>query len=369
MSCSRTVVEESEVRRRASRDSKRSSGCRYSDLHSCHTGETHSHKRFNKGKPDLRERQAALGSSLKLGAYVARRRIEAVMTAVELTLLEALCRSRQQILNELLPVFKSKRRSVKPGRRGAVPPEPPVHTLSALCTTNVVIGPHTFRHSKLYAADWGTGGATKRRMSSAASSAGPAALTPAMIARLNAASAVDSSLASILRKAATGSANAKELAQLAREIEKLRAEDAALAAGNADQPVASTSKNVSGEDKSNDPPAIVIEFAEAPEELYQVPSHYMFSALPNARSETRRSAGAPSASDALLSFFVFASDEEGTPDAIPVPVDLIVEGLSQDVSSELLQCSRAGRPKNAKLEKWWKEMVSCVRCGACYGFG
>lgn len=109
-------------------------------------------------------------------------------------------------------------------------------------------------------------------------------ITPSLITRLNAASAADPLLATILRKAATGQATSPELAGLARYIEAMRLDEEAnnpLVENGGDTPqtelgpVASTSnvglssQTVSRTSaKSEAPNAIVIEFKETPTERY-----------------------------------------------------------------------------------------------------
>lgn len=262
-----------------------------------------------------------------------------------MTLLEALQHSRRAILHDLLPVFSSEQ-----GRPATPTQKQP---LSEICTTTTAIGPHTF-NTKLYAS-----GAKRTKLSAGPATVGEgtAALTPAMIARLTTASAADPALATILRKVATGKASTKELAQLSKQVERLRKQDEAD--DNDAEPTPSTSTSwptaTTADDSKADPPLIVLEFDEVPGQLYRLPTHSTHTVLPSAKSaQAKVKAVITDGFEVLLSFFVFS-------DAIPVPVDLVVRNCTVEISAELLRCTRTGRVKDSKLEKWWKETVRCLR--------
>lgn len=322
----------------------------------------------------------------------------------------ALVRSRQTILTAL-PLFSTKSRAKSAPQLLQAP-----HTLVPIATSTISIGPHQFSKTKLFSVEW-----IEEQASVVAAPPPPPTpfpsdilpgsalpprtfnpITPSLITRLNAASAADPLLATILRKAATGQATSPELAGLARYIEAMRLDEeannpAVENGGDTPQtelepPVASTSNvelsNVTTPRASSkseeDPNAIVIEFKETPTERYALsnpasiklpthallsvsryilPSHFTFQLLPAPTATA--SASAASHPSVLLSFFIFplttekgkgkSTSQEGS---VPVPISLVVEECPESLRNILSNASRSERNKDVKMEEWWKKMVS-----------
>lgn len=307
-----------------------------------------------------------------------------------LTILAALTKSRSTLLFDTLPLFSTKSRS-----KSAPQLVQPPHSLSQTATLTVTFGPHSFPRTKLFTVEWidptpppKPKPALPPPPSPAASAAN--AITPALIMRLNSASAADPQLASVLRKAAAGQANNAELSSLARYIEAMRREEEIqnptpppLA------PVASTSSPTADvvPPPPPRPPSIVIEFRESATERFVLPSHFTVTVLPPSASapanSTRRSL--------LLSFFVFPGDREfdkendkekgkmkdtgiaapvagpsGTGDSKgpeghkgkPVPVSMMLEDCTEATRNAVWRASRSSRDAEKKQnEEWWKKMV------------
>jgi hypothetical protein len=277
----------------------------------------------------------------------------------ELTVLQALTQSRQALLNDALPLFWTSSRSKS---APAAPLQPP-HTLAHLTTSTISIGPHTFSETKLFVADWTEGNTRRRKLVAVAPpppppSASPGKMTPSLISRLNADSAKDPQLATILRKAATGTATPQELAHLAKHIKSVEKEDAELASSAG--PSASTSQQWEEVDEPPSPPSLVLEFRESSTKQFIFPSHYTYTELPPSDPTANATP-----SDVLLSFFVFPSAGKGkeregyvADGTVPAPVDLVVKDCSEEVKDALLRCSRTGRGRDLAVEEWWKRMVS-----------
>lgn len=277
----------------------------------------------------------------------------------QLTVLQALTQGRQAI-KAAFPLFSS--------TRSATPQAP--HTLTEICTTTARIGPYSFPSTNLYIVDWTPGPSNRRLVAVAPPSASPAppppaspgklgggagpVITPALITRLNAASAKDPALAAILRKAASGQATPTELATLSKKIKAVEKEDAKKAASEQQW------------EESNEPPlppALVLEWAENGEKVL-FPSHCTYTEVPPTLAQT-----GTGRSDVLLSCFVFPSAEgkgkqrEGyaapaSADGMtPVPIDLVVEDCEERVKDALLRASRTGRARDLAVEDWWRKMV------------
>ncbi|KAM0746459.1 hypothetical protein T439DRAFT_384184 [Meredithblackwellia eburnea MCA 4105] len=251
---------------------------------------------------------------------------------------QALSQSRQSILFDLLTLFSTKSKS-----KSAPQLQQPQHQLTQLSTQNssLAIGPHSFQ-AKLFIATWSQSNQKKKNnpppppsqpvaptpstSTSTPPSSSSAAITPQLILRLNAASAADPVLATLLRKAASGGATNVELGGLARYIETLRREEEVL------NPVPTTTTTTQvkregegqgegGKGKGKEvvrregegggdgrqgegegegekeqeqeqeggqerPPSIVIEFKESSTERFVLPSHFVFTLLPVDYSST-----------------------------------------------------------------------------------
>jgi hypothetical protein len=288
--------------------------------------------------------------SAQLFAHRRRTRMSSSCGAIH----AALVRSRQLILTDALPPFSTKSRSK------AAQLVQPLHTLAPLATTTVAVGPHSFTKTKLFTVEWG---AVPKKKTSAQSplspgTTAPAALSPALIFRLNVASASDPLLSSILLKAGKGEANPQELAGLARYIEALRKDEDGLAPPPPSAPIASTSDAVA-EYEQPSPPSIVIEFRESSSDRFILPSHFTYTPIPSDPPMARQAV--------LLSFFVFPVDkgkgkkkdeESGTQGLVPVPMSLVVEDCTEAVRNSLRRASRTGRERDLAVEEWWASAVS-----------
>lgn len=279
----------------------------------------------------------------------------------ELTVLQALAQGRKALLNDALPLFWTSSRS----KSGPQAPLQPPHALSHLTTSTISIGPHSFSETNLFVADWTEGNTRRRKLVAVAPPpppppASPGKMTPSLISRLNADSAKDPQLATILRKAATGTATPQELAHLAKHIKAVEKEDAELAslAG----PAASTSQQWEEVDEPPAPPSLVLEFGESSTKQFIVPPHCTYTELPPSDPAAKATP-----SDVLLSFFVFPSasgkgkerEEYVADGSVPVPIDLVVKDCSEEIKDALLRCSRTGRARDLAVEDWWKRMASC----------
>jgi len=294
-----------------------------------------------------------------------------------LSILDSLHSSRQNLLHAALPPFSS-------------PSLPqlhhPPHRITHFATTNVTIGPHSFSGTRFYLVEWTTpipqpsstpappvaaSPPPPPPRSASPPKASPAAITPSLIQRLNAASLTDPALATLLRRAATGQASPEELGNLSKKIEELRKEEEMEQNPPPPPPAAEVPQPTAPGGGSAAPvyphPALVIEFAESSPNRFLLPDHYLCVTL------TPRSA--PSVQQTtvalLLSFFVFPPDrsvrgreheflasEGGIPPPPPVPVDMIIEGVRDDEREKFMKASRLGRPRDNGLENWWKNTVS-----------
>ena len=146
-----------------------------------------------------------------------------------MSLIDSLYQSRQTLLYDTFAIFKSPSRPRLEG--GTISDSP--HTLHHIATANICIGPHSFPETQLFLCEWaqpassgsGVGARVGQQPGAPESTLNPAAITPALIARLNAASQTDAALAAILQKAASGQATPDELSALARYIDELRKEE------------------------------------------------------------------------------------------------------------------------------------------------
>lgn len=289
-----------------------------------------------------------------------------------LSIVDSLHQSRQTLLRDTFTLFRS-----ATGRAQSPSPSQTPHSLKHFATSTVSVGPHAFFETKLYLCDWSPSSSSTPTMQQA--TLNPAAITPALIARLNAASQTDPALADILRKAASGQATSDELSGLARLIEQLRREDeaaTAAAAAAAANPSALGSAPAAGHSTGSPPvpahPSLVIEFHEVPGEQYLIPAHYLYTALPPPPGMP----AIPGRQDVLLSFFIFPTErfpphsakgkhramyQPMTDFEAPVPVDVVVEHCTDYARDCLFRASRNGRPKESKLEDWWRQMVRSAR--------
>jgi len=298
-----------------------------------------------------------------------------------LSILESLNSSRQNILHGALPPFSTP----------SLPHlQHPPHVLSHFATTNVTIGPHSFSNTKFYLVEWTTPHQPPQPQSAPApvsSSAPPrpvsppkpksdAAITPSLIQRLNAASLTDPALAALLRRAANGQATPDELGGLSKKIEELRKEEELE---NNPPPAEPTPPPLPPVPLPEEPvanlppliphPALLIEFSQSSHTRFLIPDHYLCVTL-----TPRAAPSAPITTFALLlSFFVFPPDRsikgkeheyvnaEGMlPPPPPVPVDMIVEGVTEEQRDQFVKASRLGRPRDTGLENWWKNTVRLI---------
>ncbi|GAA5869846.1 hypothetical protein JCM3774_000512 [Rhodotorula dairenensis] len=299
----------------------------------------------------------------------------AMTTVTEaLSIVDSLYQSRETLLHHTFTPFASLAHSP--------------HSLVQLTSPHshgctVSIGPHAFLNTHVYLCDWKPPGAQSQPPAAAPSPAplSAAAITPTLVAALNAASQSDRKLAETLRKAATGEASADELAGLATFIEHLRRQEE-LAAASPPLPVA-------GGDGSGAPPSVVIDFAEtrysatgtaaasssrasAVDRRVVLPAHFVLTPLPPRNQNPMRPA---LFHDVLLSLFVFPSELtppqsargrqrlRAAPDAdfnAPVPVDIVVEGCDQRMLDGLWRAARNGRPRDDQLERWARQMINSV---------
>ncbi|BGP39108.1 hypothetical protein JCM10450v2_003061 [Rhodotorula kratochvilovae] len=284
---------------------------------------------------------------------------EAVPT---LSLIDSLHQSRQTLLFDTFAIFKSPSRP----RTGTISESP--HTLKHIATATVAIGPHSFPETQLFLCEWTQPGAVPTQPKPP--TLNPGAITPALIARLNAASQTDPALAQILQKAASGQATPDELSGLARYIDVMRQEEEGAAApAAAAAPPAPAAPASSGAQMPTHP-SLVLEFRElSGGEQFILPAHYIFSPL---HSHVPAPNGAQ---DVLLSFFVFPAERASTPSAYkgkqraaavgadphaPVPVDMIVQGCGEYARECMFRAARNGRQKDEKVELWWRQMINAV---------
>ncbi|EMS18688.1 uncharacterized protein RHTO_05791 [Rhodotorula toruloides NP11] len=280
-----------------------------------------------------------------------------------LSIVDSLHQSRQTLLRDTFTLFRS-----ATGRAQSPSPSQTPHSLKHFATSTVSVGPHAFFETKLYLCDWSPSSASTPTMQQA--TLNPAAITPALIARLNAASQTDPALADILRKAASGQASSDELSGLARLIEQLRQEDEAATAAAA-APAQPAAGNSNGSPPAPAHPSLVVEFHEVPGEQYLIPAHYLYTALPPPPGMP----AIPGRQDVLLSFFIFPAErfpphsakgkhramyQPVTDFEAPVPVDVVVEHCTDYARDCLFRASRNGRPKDSKLEDWWRQMINAV---------
>ncbi|KAK4057865.1 hypothetical protein OIO90_001084 [Microbotryomycetes sp. JL221] len=298
------------------------------------------------------------------------------------TVYRALQRSRQTILNELLPVYSHAFDDESGSDRDRFKP---------LCSTTVKLGPHIFMDTELVctqdinstavtsiAGHSSSKSATKRKKSDAAKAASNAsaapAITPALIKRLNVASASNSDLAKTLRKAANGTASQQELANLAKIIDRIQKEDDDKAASqargraaldtatptaSASTSTASTSAKASNSAETNsDPPQLLIRFKESPLSTFLIPGHFQHSVHASARPDAAEDV------DVVLSFFVTPESSRGKQKLDPVddggvaiPVDIVIEECNEATQAVIAACSRTNRRKDPRVEEWWKQAV------------
>ncbi|KAK4055636.1 hypothetical protein OIV83_000182 [Microbotryomycetes sp. JL201] len=293
------------------------------------------------------------------------------------TIHRALLRSRQTILTSLLPVYTP---SATDNKHGTVETG-----LRRVCSSTVKIGPHIFSDTIVMSTEDSvtSSPAPKRRKTEATSpaagsgTAAALAITPALIKRLNVASASNADLAQCLRKAANGTASQQELAKLAKLIDEIGKNDNSGATNDPDASnKASTSKaNVAStsiaqaamstqDAASLDPPKLVLQFRENPAVLFSVPNHFQHSVHASAKADA-----APDRDvDILLSFFVTpelekgkqrasASEESAAEDATVIPVDVVIEECDLVMQAAIAKCSRTSRKKDPRVEEWWKKSI------------
>jgi len=287
-----------------------------------------------------------------------------------LSLIDSLYQSRQTLLFDTFAIFRSPSRP----RTGTISEQP--HSLEHIATANLAIGPHSFPDTRLYLCEWAQS-ASAAPPAPPAPTLNPAAITPALIARLNAASQTDLALAAILQKAASGQASPDELSGLARYIDEMRQEEE-----GAPPPPAPPAPAPAPADSTGAPlpthPSLVLEFRElSGGEQFILPAHYIYSPL---HSHVPQPLGAQ---DVLLSFFVFPSERASTPSMFkrgryragaagapgqaleaggidqdaPVPVDMIVQGCGEYARDCMFRAARNGRKKDDQVEMWWRQMV------------
>ncbi|GAA6031051.1 hypothetical protein JCM8097_003980 [Rhodosporidiobolus ruineniae] len=294
-----------------------------------------------------------------------------------LSILDSLTQSRQTLLRSAFTPFPS--------------PAPP-HTLTFLAPAHSVtlsIGPLYFPSSSLWLAEWAAP-APDPAATTLGGVAGP--VSPAVMARINAAAHQDPNLAALVRRAAEGAALPDELTGLQRYVDSLRAElgePAGGAAGGGEAP----------------PPSIVFEFNENPGVRFLLPAHVFYTPLvsgtvplplpPSPTSpggsgkgkEKEQGQGQGQGQDVLLSFFLFPSERPAlvqrykqrlralppslpdappvlTPPTAPVPVDVVVHDADQGMREGLWKASRNARRKSKaeeqEVEGWYKQMLSAV---------
>ncbi|GJN89743.1 hypothetical protein Rhopal_002732-T1 [Rhodotorula paludigena] len=257
-----------------------------------------------------------------------------------LSVIDSLYQSRETLLYDTFPIFRSTF-----GPEGTPSASP--HTLKHLVTTNVCVGPHFFPETRIFLCDW----------SAPAAPINPSAITPALIARLNAASQTDPALATILQKAATGQATPDELGGLAQYIASIREEDESSA------PAAPADPNAPSH------PSVVLQFRESPPgEQFVLPTHFLFTPLPSPNP-------AYPLHDALLSFFLIPAErppssyngkqraaygQHGVDPHAPVPVDMVVQQCDERARDALFRAARNGRKKDEQVEDWWRQMITSV---------
>ncbi|KAM0788834.1 hypothetical protein ACM66B_002920 [Microbotryomycetes sp. NB124-2] len=292
------------------------------------------------------------------------------------TVHRALQRSRQTILNDLLPVYSPSPPPAQSSSKRASTSAEAASRLQPVCTATVKVGPHIFYDTVIMCADElaTSAPASKRRKSSEATSSTPAlAITPALIKRLNVASASNSDLAQSLRKAANGTATQQELATLARKIDEIQKDDNSkgVSSESGSSGKASTSKaNATSAaaaqaamdaTASNPPPVLVIQFKESPDVRFRVPSHFRHSVHASAKADA-----APERDvDVLLSFFVHPdndrradqADTTTSDDRVALPVDMVIEECDQATQEAIAKCSRTSRKRDPKVEDWWKRCI------------
>ncbi|GAA6046462.1 hypothetical protein JCM3770_004934 [Rhodotorula araucariae] len=281
-----------------------------------------------------------------------------------LSLIDSLYQSRQTLLYDTFAIFKSPSRP----RTGTISESP--HTLKHIATATVAIGPHSFPETQLFLCEWTQPGGAPAQPKS--HTLNPGAITPALIARLNAASQTDPALAQILQKAASGQATPDELSGLARYIDVMRQEEEGAASPAAPAPTPAPASASSAPPGAQMPthPSLVLEFRElSGGEQFILPAHFIFSPL---HSHVPAPSGVQ---DVLLSFFVFPAERASTPSAYkgkqraaavgtdphaPVPVDMIVQGCGEYARECMFRAARNGRQKDEKVELWWRQMINAV---------
>ncbi|GAA5823653.1 hypothetical protein JCM11251_000713 [Rhodosporidiobolus azoricus] len=296
-------------------------------------------------------------------------------TSAPLSIVDSLYESRRTLLHEAFTPFSA----------SSAPP----HHLRSLGQTTLSVGPHYFPSTSVFLAEWTSPSSSSSSSSAAAPAAAPSGeITPALIAKLNAASQSDPALAEIMRKAATNQASPDELSHLARYIETLRegSEDGGgKAAGGG----------------ASDPPSIVFEFNEKPGARFVLPAHVLYTPLapgmvpypfppspPSSPSTSDASAPKQGQADVLLSLFLFPSTVPSlvarhksrlrtfstsaavaadlaaaagvVPPSAPVPVDVVVHKADQALREGLWRAARNSRPKEQEVEGWWKQMIAAV---------
>ncbi|GAA5851851.1 hypothetical protein JCM9279_001907 [Rhodotorula babjevae] len=289
-----------------------------------------------------------------------------------LSLIDSLYQSRQTLLFDTFAIFRSPSRP----RTGTISESP--HSLEHIATANLAIGPHSFPDTRLYLCEWAQP-ASSAPAAPPAPTLNPAAITPALIARLNAASQTDPALAAILQKAASGQASPDELSGLARYIDEMRQEEEGAPPPPPPPPAPAPADSTGAPLPTH--PSLVLEFRElSGGEQFILPAHYIYSPL---HSHVPQPIGAQ---DVLLSFFVFPSERASTPSMFkrgryragagaaqgqgleagaidqdaPVPVDMIVQGCGEYARECMFRAARNGRKKDDQVEMWWRQMISSV---------
>ncbi|GAA5896727.1 hypothetical protein JCM6882_005021 [Rhodosporidiobolus microsporus] len=301
------------------------------------------------------------------------------LSSAPLSIADSLHASRRTLLHDAFPPF----------------PSSTPHHLRPLGSATVSIGPHFFPSTSLFLAEW-TGPSTSSSAPAAGGAheaAGEGTITPALIARLNAASQSDPALAEIMRKAATNQAAPEELSHLARYIETLRE-----SAGEGEGAGAKA-------EGALEHPSVVLQFKENEGQKFVLPAHVLYTPLaagtvslpfpPSPPSSPSASTSANPAQaqgpggaeqDVLLSLFLFPSSVPSlvqrhahrvrafpapaaadlaaaagvVPLSAPVPVDVVVHRAGQGVREGLWRAARNARGREEKVEGWWKQMVAAT---------
>ena len=300
----------------------------------------------------------------------------------------ALAQSRQHVLSSLFPLFSSASRPC---------PRQPKHSGKLLANTTLTIGPHSFPRTKLFLLAFDPNPDPDSPELSPTLSPPPRprpALPPKpfsawLIGRVNELAGRDTSLQTIVRRAAAGEATKEEVGRLAKVIDQLKAEERARAVGSASASVpasASTSKThaTRGHNAQPEPTsepvsrvplyaAVLIEFADAAGERYLLPSHYSFAPVAGAgRPQSDAQAATvtlecfvcpgqagTSVLDEQRSFMSGKGKGRGLDgQAELVPVTIEVAACSAKAREALFGASRTSRKLGRDGDNAWTEYVS-----------